>query len=118
MSDSNPVSPAHIDAASAPQMVTVRCVGKSGAILREFAMRGGLNLWVFLRKNGMPIGAACSGVGVCAACNVRVSPHENVSSSSDFEQESLTRHGHDAATDRLACLCRVWGDVVVSADYW
>ncbi|MCA2961806.1 MAG: (2Fe-2S)-binding protein [Silvanigrellales bacterium] len=118
MSESNPRPSFSVVAPSNAQVVTVRCVGKSGSTVREFSMRGGLNLWVFLRKHGVPVGAACSGVGVCAACHVTVSPGGNVSPANEFEQESLRRHGHDPQSQRLACLCRVWGDVTVSADYW
>lgn len=98
--------------------VTVRCTRLDGKVVRTFSMRGGLNLWVFLRKNGLPIGAACSGVGVCAACHVHVSPEGNVTAAGEFEKDSLARNGRDPAVLRLACLCRVTGDVVVSADYW
>jgi len=101
-----------------PRTVKVTCKGKSGVQFKEFTVRGGLNLWVFLRKNGVPIGAACSGVGVCAACNVRVSPANNVTAANDFERSSLVSHGHDADAERLACLCRLLGDITVTADYW
>lgn len=98
---------------------TVKLVAKDGAQIDEFSMRCGTNLWVFIRKRGQPIGSACSGVGVCAACHVeQVSGETNaLSEQSDFEREQLARHGLPTSS-RLACLCRVFGDVTVKATYW
>lgn len=106
------------DEATFSRTVTVRCRTRDGRLVREFPLRAGLNLWVFLRKHGLPIGAACSGVGVCAACHVEVTPPEAVSPAGEFERGSLSRNGKDPARQRLACLCRVVGDVEVVADYW
>ncbi len=107
-----------VPAAAFQKNVAIRCVDRAGQLLRTFEMRGGMNLWVFLRKNGLPVGAACSGVGVCAACHVRVEPPEGVTAASAFEVDSLARNGRDPSSERLACLCRVLDDVSVSADYW
>jgi ferredoxin len=115
VNDASPPPPA---ARALQRSVNVRCVDKSGALVRQCVSRGGLNLWAVLRKNGVPIGAACSGVGVCAACSVRVSPSEALTPQEAFERESLANHGHDPDAQRLACLCRVLDDVTVSADYW
>ncbi|MBX9838644.1 MAG: hypothetical protein K2X69_10075, partial [Silvanigrellaceae bacterium] len=52
--------------------VRIILLNKSGHKIDEFFMRAGANLWVFIRKRGLPIGAACSGVGVCGACNIKV----------------------------------------------
>lgn len=102
--------------------VTVRLLNKDGVEFDSFQMRSGMNLWVFIRKRGHPIGSACSGVGVCAACAVKLTPdstsaHAAASPQNDFERQSLERHGH-SKDERLACLTRVFGDVTVQADYW
>lgn len=102
------------------KMVRVRLQKKSGEEFDSFEMRSGMNLWVFIRKRGHPIGSACSGVGVCAACAVRVVSQQDdtaLSAASDFEKQNLQKHGC-GEDQRMACLSRVFGDVTVQADYW
>ncbi|MES2615187.1 MAG: 2Fe-2S iron-sulfur cluster-binding protein [Bdellovibrionota bacterium] len=101
------------------KQVKVTVLDKQGKIIDEFTMRGGMNLWVFLRKRGLPIGSACSGVGVCAACDVKIKElsENSISIKNDFEKESLQRNNKPTEC-RLACLCRVYNDVEVQADYW
>lgn len=107
--------------------------GSSAENMREIEARAGTNLWFQLRKHGFPIGSSCSGVGVCGACAVRVTPLGNahtqvtqqaagsqdtdqresaVSTETPLESQSKIRNG--IGTDkRLACLVRLWGDVLV-----
>lgn len=59
------------------QNIDVTVYTKQNAVLKKFSMRKGGNLWVWLRKNGVPIGSACSGVGVCGACTVSVRIENN-----------------------------------------
>ena len=89
---------------------------------RDIVARPGTNLWFQLRKHGIPIGSSCSGVGVCGACAVQVRPLEAadaadttgpaLSEETPFEHDTKARHGI-ASQKRLACLVRLWGDVVV-----
>lgn len=99
--------------------ITIKLANKAGNIFDEFKIRSGSNLWVFIRKRGHPIGSACSGVGVCAACHVRILNEENVkvSDQSAFEKTSLKNNKHDE-NSRLSCLTRVFSDLTVQADYW
>lgn len=99
--------------------VKIILLNKAGVKIDEFLMRAGANLWVFIRKRGLPIGAACSGVGVCGACNIKViSDDPNaVSLQNDFEKETLTKN-NKLLEYRLACLCRVFSDLTIQADYW
>ena len=101
------------------KQVKVTILNKHGKKIDEFFMRGGMNLWVFIRKHGLPIGSACSGVGVCAACDVKITPSQQkfVSTQNDFEKETLKRNTKPQDA-RLACLCRVYQDIEVQADYW
>ena len=101
------------------QNISVRLFNKAGQKIDEFTMRAGSNLWVFLRKRGHPIGSACSGVGVCGACHVTVhsSPNVQVTLQNEFERETLSRN-NIPIEQRLACLCRVFSDIDVSAEYW
>lgn len=101
------------------KIVFVTVLNKDGHKIDEFEMRGGMNLWVFLRKRGLPVGSACSGVGVCGACNIKVvgKKSNSLSPKNDFERSTLERN-QKPDTERLACLCRVYDDVTVQADYW
>lgn len=103
----------------ASQKIRVIVSGLNGNIKSTFEMRKGSNLWVFLRKNNLNIGASCSGVGVCGACDVRISCSEAgaVNPKNEFESETLSRNSK-AENHRLACLCRIYGDIEVTADYW
>ncbi|APJ02533.1 2Fe-2S iron-sulfur cluster-binding protein [Silvanigrella aquatica] len=99
--------------------VKITVLNKLGKTIDEFDMRAGTNLWVFLRKRGLPIGAACSGVGVCGACHVKVisSDMNSISEKNDFEKETLIKN-QKSEKERLACLCRVFSDIKIQADYW
>ncbi|RDB35439.1 2Fe-2S iron-sulfur cluster-binding protein [Spirobacillus cienkowskii] len=99
--------------------VNVTLINKSGDKIDEFKMKSGSILWVFIRKRGFPIGSACSGVGVCGACNIKIVSNNNESTSNQtsFEKETLSKNQKNPQ-ERLACLCRVYDDIVVQADYW
>lgn len=101
------------------KQVKVTVLNKEGKKIDEFLMRGGTNLWVFIRKQGLPIGSACSGVGVCAACEIKVKEGvpDLLSLQNDFEKETLRRN-NKPENSRLACLCRVYQDIEIQADYW
>lgn len=101
------------------KMVQVKLFGKLGQQIDSFEMRAGSNLWVVLRKRGHAIGSACSGVGVCGACDVSLASNVSLSVTpqNDFERDTLLRNGK-TPDQRLACLCRVFSDIEVSADYW
>jgi ferredoxin len=101
------------------KLVKVTVLNKNGKKIDEFFMRGGTNLWVFIRKRGLPIGSACSGVGVCGACDIKVNERtpSSTSTKNNFEQETLKRN-NKSEDSRLACLCRVYNDIEIQADYW
>ena len=99
--------------------VKVILLNKSGIIIDEFFMKAGANLWVFIRKRGIPIGSACSGVGVCGACNIKIliDNPTAISTQNEFEKETLSKN-NKSIDNRLACLCRVFSDLTIKADYW
>ncbi|MBM3381994.1 MAG: (2Fe-2S)-binding protein [Betaproteobacteria bacterium] len=101
------------------EKITVELRRKSGVLLQMLSLRKGTNLWVALRRFGIPVGSSCSGVGVCGKCAVQIDEQyeKQLSPRTDLETETLSRQGIDPA-QRLSCLCRVQGDVIVSADYW
>ncbi|NBW83071.1 (2Fe-2S)-binding protein [bacterium] len=106
-------------AGAVSEMVNVELRKKTGEFFKTLQIRRGLNLWVALRRFGIPVGASCSGVGVCGKCAIRlVSSDANaLSEKSEFETQTLNKQGIDEDL-RLSCLCRVNQDVTVSADYW
>ncbi|WP_161597654.1 2Fe-2S iron-sulfur cluster-binding protein [Fluviispira multicolorata] len=101
------------------KLITVTVLNKAGNKIDEFQMRGGTNLWVFIRKRGLPIGSACSGVGVCGACHLKVTEitPQSISIQNEFEKETLIKN-QKPTDERLACLCRISGDIIIQADYW
>ena len=99
-------------------VVKVSLVSSNGQIFGHIELRRNTILWVGLRKHGIPIGASCSGVGVCAACDFEVLDGElALSVKTGFEAESLKRNDKPLSS-RLACLCRVQGDLTITAGYW
>ena len=101
------------------EKINIELRRKGGELLRTFALRKGTNLWVALRRFGVPVGSSCSGVGVCGKCAVQIDPEseEVVNPRTELENQTIERQGLDSG-QRLACLCRIKGDVTVSADYW
>lgn len=101
------------------EKVKIELQRKSGELLKILTVRRGVNLWVALRRFGIPVGASCSGVGVCGKCAVRVITPESdaLTQKSEFESQTVAKQGL-AEECRISCLCRVQADVKVTADYW
>ena len=74
--------------------VKITILNKKGEKINEFFLRGGSNLWVFIRKFKIPIGSACSGVGVCGACCVTIKSTGNnaISPKNEFEKNTLQKN--------------------------
>ncbi len=76
------------------------------------------NLLQFLHGQGIPVGSACGGKGLCASCKVRVLQGENhLSKPSDHEVE-LAERNHLARSERISCQCKVLGDIEITTSYW
>ena len=99
--------------------VKVSILNKNGIKITDFFIRGGSNLWVFIRKFKIPIGSACSGVGVCGACCVTIKSNTTnaISPKNEFEESTLQKNNKSQDL-RLSCLCRVYDDIDVQSDYW
>jgi ferredoxin len=67
-------------------------------------------------KAGLPIGQSCRGIGICAACKVRVV--EGDVAPPDLIERTLTRRIPVGEGERYACRARVEGPCVVTATYW
>jgi ferredoxin len=60
-----------------------------------------------------PIAFACED-GVCGTCLIKTAPGEsNLSPMDEKEKITLESMGMDSSTHRLACQCRVKGDVTI-----
>lgn len=101
------------------EKVKIELRRKSGELFKTLTVRRGVNLWVALRRFGIPVGASCSGVGVCGKCAVRIVSSESaaLTQKSEFETQTVAKQGL-AVDSRISCLCRVEADVSVTADYW
>lgn len=106
-------------AGSKSEKIKIELLRSTGQHFKTLVVRKGANLWVSLRRFGVPVGASCSGVGVCGKCGVEIKSviQDSVSAETELEQHTRERQGLSDEV-RLACLCRITGDVTVSADYW
>lgn len=65
------------------------------------------------QSNGWPIPFGCEN-GICGTCLITIGAgKENLSSMEEIEQQTLEAMGQMDDTHRLACQCRVKGDVVI-----
>ncbi len=76
------------------------------------------NLLQFLHAEGIPVGSACGGKGLCASCKVIVLAGEtNLSRPNDIEVD-LKERNHLQQNERIACQCKVLGDIEITTSYW
>jgi ferredoxin len=69
-------------------------------------------------RAGLPVARSCRGVGVCAACRVRiVAGEENLAPMGPVEVE-LAKREPLRPGERYACLARVRGEVTITTTYW
>jgi 2Fe-2S ferredoxin len=83
---------------------------------REIEAHIGARLYEVIRGAGLPLGGACAGEGICAACGVRVLSGDP-GPEGPLERRRKAENGVRAEL-RLACLVRLRGDLTVRAPYW
>lgn len=66
----------------------------------------------------LPLARSCRGVGVCAACRVRVVAGAEGLLPKGPVEEALANREALRPDERYACLARAIGDVVISTTYW
>lgn len=93
---------------------TVRFVTSSGE--RSIGVRRGTSLMRAAVKAGLPIGQSCRGLGICAACKVRVVSGEVAPP--DLLERSLTARIPLERGERYACRARVVGECSITTSYW
>ncbi len=76
-------------------------------------VQAGSELKDVTREHGWSIAYGCED-GMCGTCIVKVAEGgENLSEMGEKEKETLSAMGIDVETHRLACQCKVNGDVVI-----
>ena len=81
-------------------------------------MTAGASLLRAALRAHLPVARSCRGVGVCAACRMRVvEGAHNLAPIGDAERQLATREPL-RPNERYACLARVHGDVTVTTTYW
>ena len=79
----------------------------------EVEVEAGTELKDVTRENGWPIAFGCED-GMCGTCIVKaVEGKENLSATEEKENDTLSVMGMDDGEHRLACQCKVNGDVVI-----
>jgi 2Fe-2S ferredoxin len=70
-------------------------------------------LWT-LRKYDIPIASSCAGEGVCEWCKIEVLAGEsNLSKMTENEKKAKINE-----KERLACQCKVHGNIEIKTSYW
>jgi Na+-transporting NADH:ubiquinone oxidoreductase subunit F len=76
------------------------------------------NLLAFLQSQGIPVGSACGGKGLCASCKITVlSGEKNLSRPNDRELDLTSRNGLQLK-ERISCQSKVLGDIEITTSYW
>jgi 2Fe-2S ferredoxin len=76
------------------------------------------NLLRFLQEAEIPIGNACGGNGLCASCKVIViKGMDSLNHRNDIEL-GLAERNRLPDNERIACQCKVMGDLEITTSYW
>ncbi len=106
------------DAPARPDAL-VRMVGAAGAEIDCFRVAHGALLWPVLTERALPLASACKGKGICTACTVTQVDGADDALQPPSDEETRRLHKQRKPDhQRLACLCRVQGDVTLRVDYW
>ncbi len=83
---------------------------------RELRVPRGTRLTEAIRQAGLPVAQACGEELICAKCGVRIVAGR-VGRESAQEREMKQRNRVPPEL-RLACVIRVYDNLVLTADYW
>lgn len=92
----------------------VRFVTSAGE--RSIDVRRGTSLMRAAVKAGLPIGQSCRGLGICAACKVRVL--SGAASPPDLLERTLSARIPLEAGERYGCRAHVIEDCAITTTYW
>ena len=85
---------------------------------RSLELAPGETLLAAVRRAGLPLGSSCDGDGVCGRCGVIILAGADALSPEGPLEARVKAANRVAASERLACLATVSGDVVVTARNW
>ena len=83
---------------------------------RQVTVRRGASLLHAAVKAGLPMGQSCRGIGICAACKVRVL--DGAVQAPDLLERQLTHRVPLEPGERYACRARVDGPCTITTTYW
>ncbi len=85
----------------------------------KYELKRNEDILLCAQNNGIPMGSACGGWGMCAACRITIlSGKENLNPISE-EEEDLRSLYNLSENERIGCLTKVRsGTVEVTTSYW
>lgn len=90
----------------------------SKANREDLEVENGETLMQALTSRGVPVASSCSGKLVCAKCYIQVTDGSyNLSMPDQEERDFMEVKGIDKNC-RMACACKVEGDITIDTPYW
>lgn len=94
-------------------MPKIKFKNTGGKVGEEAQVEKGAELKEIAKEKGWPIAFGC-GDGVCGVCIVKVTEgSENLSPIKEQEKQTLDIMGLNDGNHRLACQCKINGDVII-----
>jgi ferredoxin len=85
---------------------------------REVEVAEGETILDAARREAVPVGTSCGGIGICRRCRVTiVDGAANLEPMTTIERDQA-RLAHFGENERLACQTVVRGDCTVTTTYW
>ncbi len=76
------------------------------------------NLLKLLQSNGISVGSACGGMGICASCKVTVIQGARHLSPANEVEEDLAERNNLQRNERISCQTVILGDIEITTGYW
>ena len=96
------------------QIATVSCAPSN----REVKVTHDTTLLDAIQQAHLPVGQSCDGIGLCGFCRVQVVEGLKNLSPMGEEERKVLRSTQGGDDERLACMAKVHGPVVVTTPYW
>ncbi|MCA9546634.1 MAG: (2Fe-2S)-binding protein [Myxococcales bacterium] len=78
----------------------------------------GTTVFAAVRSAGLPLGSSCDGDALCGFCRVQILAGAEHLSPPDPSEAALLTRKRSEPDERIACVARILGPVVVTASYW
>jgi len=93
------------------KMTHAKCV-------KEFEAPRHSNLLKFLQQQGISVGSACGGLGICASCKVTVLKGQRNLTAPNEVEEDLAERNNLIRNERISCQTQILGDIEITTGYW